>query len=189
MFWETHGVRARIQLIQKSLIPGIHTILEYRIDQAHQSFLASCRFIDLQLFLQYAFKLLWWMMLDQCGSRASAWNLEAMASVLRFGIFICSGDKWDYQVLEGCEKLFSSSDHAKNEAVFAILFSTPRSYIFPHDDSSPHGDEITGRRNMRNVVPTNEHRTSTYVFDFVCAIERGLCLSHVAVTVCCGHSQ
>lgn len=45
------------------------------------------------------------MVLDERGSGTAAFDLQAMACVLGFCVFVCGRDEWDDQVLEGGEEL------------------------------------------------------------------------------------
>jgi hypothetical protein len=61
--------------------------------------------VDFQLFCQNALQLLGRVVLYKGGARAAAFDLQAMASVLSFGVLVCGSDEGDDQVLEGGKKL------------------------------------------------------------------------------------
>lgn len=105
----THSIRVRVELIQESLVPGVDTVLHDRLHERQELLFATSVIIDRQLFLQYAFQLLWWVVLDERGPWASAFDFQTMAGVLCFGIFICGCDEWNDEALYGCEELIVMS--------------------------------------------------------------------------------
>lgn len=100
----TYRIRTCIQLVQKPLIPRIHTILEDALDNAQQP-LFPARISNLQLFSQQALQLLRGMELHKRCPGARALNAQATAQVLGLCILVCCVYKRNDKVCDGCEQL------------------------------------------------------------------------------------
>lgn len=125
------------------------------------------------------------MVLDKRSPWATAFDFQAMASVLCFGIFICSCDKRDDQVLYRCKKLVVTSVEIIDMPVVEIDSLHPSFGVYSvlQKYSVVTSSGGTCNRNDRNSCG----KVYTYVFDFVSTIEGQLCPGS-AGPICCRHN-